>query len=236
MNNVQTGAAQRQTVSSVSRIMHEIASSQKAPVQLPPWFAPFLRCHPPIINPSRPLRWQSVWLPFRGLSGRSCWGREGGGGRGSRREGRREPAAATAGGESGRARWSFLPPFLLFRSSLVASALVPPPSEVLTSVAFRRHRKTWLLRGEDDQRRPSTNRRWVDGAGRDAGLQPVRLSDHRSIIIPTALWSCVWPWSFYSDRGYFAFWKICRFLSDMSRQRRQEKSGLMGGWLHYLIK
>lgn len=144
MNNVPMGAVQRQTVSSVSRIMHEIASSQKALVQLPPWFAPILRCHPPLINPSRPLRWQSVWLPFRGLLGRSCWGGEGGGGRGSRREGRREPAAATAGGESGRARWSFLVLLLLFRSFLVASALVSPPSEVLTSVAFRWHRKTWL--------------------------------------------------------------------------------------------
>lgn len=110
----------------------------------PPWFACILHCHPPLISPSRPLRWQSVWLPLRELSGQSCWGGEGGGGRGSRREGRREPAAATAGGESGRARWSFLPPFLLFRLSLAASALVSPLNEVLTSVAFKRRRKTQL--------------------------------------------------------------------------------------------
>lgn len=66
-------------------------------------------------------------------------------GRGSLGEERREPAAATAGGESGRARESILPPLLFFRSSLTASALVSPPSEVLTSVAFRRCRERRLL-------------------------------------------------------------------------------------------
>lgn len=77
-----------ETFSSVPRIMHEFASSQRgsrqmlpARVQLPPWFGSILHCHPPLINPLRP--------PFADRmsdclsKGRSCWGGEGGAGGGA---------------------------------------------------------------------------------------------------------------------------------------------------------
>lgn len=97
MNNVPARAMYRQTLPSVSHIMHEITSSQRhsaqtqsALVQLPPRFGTILHCHPPLINPWWPAADGTSDCLSEGLTGRSCgegsgWAKkeeEWGGGRG----------------------------------------------------------------------------------------------------------------------------------------------------------
>lgn len=79
MNNVPARAMYRQTLPSVSHIMHEITSSQRhsaqtrsALVQLPPRFGSILHCHPPLINPWWPAADGTSDCLSEGLTGRSC--------------------------------------------------------------------------------------------------------------------------------------------------------------------